>query len=87
MQFGVPNPKKWTAETPNLYNLTLLLKQKGKVTDVRSVKIGFRKIEIAKDGQMLINGKSTLLKGVNRHDHSPINGRTVSKEEMERTYN
>lgn len=84
MQFGVSNPKKWTAETPNLYNLTLLLKQKGKVTDVRSVKIGFRKIEIAKDGQMLINGKSTLLKGVNRHDHSPINGRTVSKEEMEK---
>ena len=70
LQFEVMNPLKWTAETPNLYNLTVLLKQKGKTTDIRNVKVGFRKIELAKDGQMLINGKSTLFKGVDRHDHS-----------------
>lgn len=84
MQFEVSDPQKWTAETPNLYNLTLLLKQKGKVTDIRSVKVGFRKIELTSNGQILINGKSTLFKGVDRHDHSSINGRTVSKEEMEK---
>lgn len=84
MQLEVANPQKWTAETPYLYNLTLLLQQKGKVTDIRSIKVGFRKIEFIKDGQMLINGKSILFKGVNRHDHSPLNGRTVSKQEMEK---
>lgn len=84
MQFEVSNPLKWTAETPNLYNLTLSLKQKGKIVDIRSIKVGFRKIEFTKDGQMLINGKSTLFKGVDRHDNSPLNGRTVSKEEMEK---
>ena len=84
LQFEVMNPLKWTAETPNLYNLTVLLKQKVKTTDIRNVKVGFRKIELAKDGQMLINGKSTLFKGVDRHDHSPENGRTVYKEEMEK---
>ena len=84
IQFEVANPLKWTAETPNLYNLTILLKQKGKTMDVRSVKVGFRKIEFTKNGQMLINGQSTLFKGVDRHDHSPENGRTVSKEEMEK---
>ena len=84
MQFRVSQPLKWTAETPHLYNLTLLLKQKGKVVDVRSIKVGFRKIEFTADGQMLINGKSTLFKGVDRHDHSHLNGRTVSKEEMEK---
>ena len=82
--FDVFNPLKWTAETPNLYNLTLLLKQKGKTTDIRNMKVGFRKIEFAKDGQMLVNGKYTLFKGANRHDHSPENGRTVSKEEIEK---
>lgn len=82
LQFEVSNPLKWTAETPNLYNLTILLKQKGKITDVRSKKVGFRKIELTKDGQMLVNGVSTLFKGVNRHDNSAENGRTVSKEEM-----
>ena len=84
MQFDVSNPLKWTAETPNLYNLILLLKQKGKVVDVRCIKVGFRKIEFTKDGQMLVNGKSTLFKGVDRHDNSHLNGRTVSKEEMEK---
>ena len=84
LEFDVKNPLKWTAETPSLYNLTLTLKQKGKVTDLRSVKVGFREIEFAKNGQLLINGKPTLFKGVNRHDHSPLNGRTVSKEEMEK---
>lgn len=75
LEFDVKNPLKWTAETPSLYNLTLTLKQKGKVTDLRSVKVGFREIEFAKNGQLLINGKPTLFKGVNRHDHSPLNGK------------
>lgn len=48
LEFDVKNPLKWTAETPSLYNLTLTLKQKGKVTDLRSVKVGFREIEFAK---------------------------------------
>ena len=54
LQFEVVNPLKWTAETPNLYNLTILLKQKGKTVDIRSVKVGFRKIELAQDGRLLI---------------------------------
>ena len=82
--FEVPDPAKWTAETPALYNLTLSLIRKNQVIDLRSVKVGFRKIELASDGRLLINGKSTLFKGVDRHDHSHINGRTVSKEEMEK---
>lgn len=84
LQFEVQNPLKWTAETPNLYHLTILLKQKGKTTDIRSTMVGFRKIEFTADGQMLINGKSTLFRGTDRHDHSPENGRTISKEEMEK---
>lgn len=44
LQFEVVNPLKWTAETPNLYNLTILLKQKGKTVDIRSVKVGFRRL-------------------------------------------
>lgn len=84
LTFDVQKPLKWNAETPNLYNLTISLKQKDQVIDIRNTKVGFRKIELTKDGRMLINGKSTLFKGVDRHDHSPENGRTVSKEEMEK---
>lgn len=84
LRFDVENPLKWTAETPNLYNLVLSLKKKGEVIDIRSAKVGFREVELAADGRFLVNGKSVIFRGVNRHDHSPLNGRTVSKVEMEK---
>jgi beta-galactosidase len=84
ISFPVSNPEKWTAETPNLYDLLLVLKNaSGKVMDVRGAKVGFREITIAKNGEFQINGKAIIIKGVNRHDVSPENGRTVSKQEME----
>ena len=29
-----------------------------------------------------MNGKPIIIKGVNRHEHDPINGRTISEELM-----
>lgn len=84
LTFNVENPLKWTAETPNLYDLTIVLKQKNEKIDIRNTKVGFREITLCDDGRILVNGKMILFHGVNRHDHSPENGRTVSKEEMEK---
>lgn len=79
----VANPQKWSAETPYLYDLVLTLKDGDKTVDIRGGKVGFREVGIRKDGALLINGQRMVFHGVNRHDHSEINGRTVSKEEME----
>lgn len=79
----VVNPKKWSAESPYLYDLVLTLKDGDKTIDIRGGKVGFREVGIRKDGALLINGQRMVFHGVNRHDHSEINGRTVSKEEME----
>lgn len=79
----VTNPKKWSAEIPNLYNLVISLKSGTSSIDVRGSKVGFREVGIGSKGELLINGKRMIFHGVNRHDHSEINGRTVSKEEME----
>ena len=79
----VVNPKKWSAESPYLYDLVLTLKDGDKTVDIRGDKVGFREVGIRKDGALLINGQRMVFHGVNRHDHSEINGRTVSKEEME----
>ncbi len=71
--------KPWSAEHPNLYTLSLNLKDKnGKSIEQTGCKVGFKTSEI-KNGQLLINGKAILIKGTNRHDHSQL-GRTVSKE-------
>lgn len=78
----VKAPEKWTAETPRLYTLVLLLQaDDGKVTEVSSFKVGFRKVEI-RGHLFLINGVPIKIRGVNRHDTHPDMGHTVSMESM-----
>jgi len=83
LEFFLQNPKKWTAETPNLYQLYFLLKdRKDNIIEIIKQDVGFREVEI-KDGHLLVNGKKILLKGVNRHDTDPVHGQTMSRERME----
>jgi beta-galactosidase len=77
----IENPKKWTAETPDLYTLVATLTDNGNVVEVVPVKIGFRKVEI-KNAQLLVNGKPVLIKGANRHEMDPDNGYIISPERM-----
>ena len=80
----VSNPAKWTAETPNLYTLLLTLKdERGNVIETTSNKIGFRTIEII-DGQLLVNGKKVMIKGVNLHEFNTNTGQVVNEEIMMR---
>ena len=80
----IVNPDKWSAEVPNLYDLVITLESGGKTIDIRGGKVGFKEVGIGSKGELLINGKRMVFHGVNRHDHSEINGRTVSREEMEK---
>ncbi|MFH4968324.1 glycoside hydrolase family 2 TIM barrel-domain containing protein [Gaetbulibacter sp. M240] len=76
------NVKKWSAETPYLYKLALSINDKeGKLLEATAINIGFRTSEI-KNGQLLVNGKPILIKGVNRHEHTPYNGHVVNEELM-----
>lgn len=78
----VDNPKKWTAETPNLYTVvTKLVGMQGETLETNSYRIGFRTVEID-DGQLKVNGKPIMVKGVNRHEHDPETGHYVSRESM-----
>jgi len=74
--------KRWSAESPYLYTLLLsLVTNQGETVEVISAKTGFRTSEI-RGGQLLINGRPVLLKGVNRHEHDPVKGHVVSRESM-----
>jgi len=77
---SVKNPLKWSAETPDLYDCIISFESGGQ-TIYTGAKIGFRKIEI-KNGQLLINGVSTYVHGVDRHEHDPVNGHVPNKELM-----
>ena len=75
-------PRKWTAETPNLYTVLILLKNaKGDLLEAISCKTGFRKVEI-KNGLLHVNGTKITIKGVNRHEHDPVTGHAVDEASM-----
>ncbi len=80
----VKEPNEWSAESPYLYNLIMILKtSRGDIIEVVPSKIGFRKIEV-KNGNFLVNGVPIMLKGVNRHEIHPDFGRAVPFHIMEK---
>ncbi len=78
---AVKAPKHWTAETPNLYTLLVSLYDGKSLVEAKSLKVGFRNVEV-KGGNLLVNGKAVLIRGVNRHEIHPDNGRAVTYEDM-----
>jgi beta-galactosidase len=82
MQADIETPHKWSAETPYLYSVILILKEpSGKTIEVESCDFGFRKVEV-KSGQILVNGVPTIFKGVNRHEHDPDSGFVIPISRM-----
>ena len=82
MEMKVENPRLWSVEHPNLYTLRLQLQNaNGKTIESVTQKVGFRTIAI-RDGQLLINGQSIKIRGVNRHEHDPYTARVMTEERM-----
>ena len=91
----IPQVHPWTAETPYLYTLIMRLKNAGASTvETIGCKVGFRNVAIKKVEyaaadtllsalQLCVNGVPVTIKGVNRHEHSAINGHYLSRGEME----
>ena len=78
----IENPVLWSAEDPQLYDLTMeIYNESGELQEVIPQKVGFRRFEM-KDGIMTLNGKRIVFKGVNRHEFSSVSGRHVSEEEL-----
>lgn len=74
----ISDVKLWSADKPNLY--TLVIEKGG---DIRAKKIGFKEQKIVGD-VFYVNGNAVKFYGVNRHETSPENGRTVTIDEMKR---
>lgn len=75
----VKAPEKWSAETPNLYTLVMIIELDGKIICVKTYKVGFKKVEI-KGEKIYYNGMPLMIKGVNRHDFDCDNGWAVPRE-------
>lgn len=76
-EFEILSPVLWNAEKPYLY--TVKIERDGEII---TRKIGFRSIRISEKCELLINGVSIKLKGVNHHDTSKFRGWCQSDEEL-----
>ncbi len=63
----------WSPESPALYELEASLYYGKNLIDTKTVRFGFRDIEMKADG-LFVNGKKTLLRGIDRHQSFPYVG-------------
>ncbi|MEZ5032726.1 MAG: glycoside hydrolase family 2 TIM barrel-domain containing protein [Saprospiraceae bacterium] len=83
LQCLLPDIHPWSAEDPYRYTLVLILADPtGKPIDIRSTRIGFRSLATSDKGQLLVNGRPVKLYGVNRHEHHPTRGKSVTSQDM-----
>ena len=90
MSRQVKSPHLWSDEDPYLYTLVIsLYGTDGAYYGSMSQQLGFRELEFTPTvgdrpndsyGDVLLNGKKILLKGVNRHDIDGATGKYVSHE-------
>ena len=79
LEASVGKVRAWSAETPVLYQLVVVLQDpSGNVIEATRIAVGFRHIEIS-DRELKVNGKGVLIRGVNRHDHNDATGKVMTE--------
>jgi beta-galactosidase len=79
-----PAVHAWSAEQPNRYFLVVTTYDaQGHCLESFVHPFGFRQVEM-RNGLLLVNGVALKIKGVNRHEHDPLHGRTLTVATMVR---
>lgn len=72
----------WSAESPQRYRVvTELLDGAGSALEAHATLVGFRRVEV-RDRRLLVNGVPIKVYGVNRHDHHPVTGKTLTAQDI-----
>ena len=74
----VDQPALWTAETPSLYSVKVVVKDGKNELYSTTQKFGFRSIEIRQGDGIYLNGSKIKMKGINRHAFWPETGRSLN---------
>lgn len=75
----VAQPKLWSPQHPNLYELEVLLYANDQLVDRYVEKTGIRSIALQEDG-FYLNGEKLYIQGTNRHQEYPYIGYALSPE-------
>ena len=78
----VARPRLWSAEDPYLHRLELAnVGPDGALRETLRASVGFRQVQVV-GGQLRVNGRPIVLRGVNRHEFDPDTGRAITTESM-----
>ncbi|MBW6535672.1 MAG: DUF4982 domain-containing protein [Mariniphaga sp.] len=81
---GVPHPKIWDLEEPNLYFATMKLYQNNELKDEQTIRFGIRTVEYERGKGLVLNGEVTKFKGVClHHDLGPL-GAAINRAALKR---
>ncbi len=84
LEIPVSSPELWSAESPALYDLAILLQDEtGEPVETVTEKVGFRRFEI-RDSVMRLNGQRIVFRGVNRHEFCAESGRVITEDIIRR---
>ncbi|MGI8791934.1 MAG: glycoside hydrolase family 2 TIM barrel-domain containing protein [Acidimicrobiales bacterium] len=76
--------RPWSSEDPALYQVEVTaVSPSGTPGHTVAVACGFKHVEVV-GAELLINGRPVLIRGVNRHEHDDLTGKTVTMASMER---
>lgn len=81
--FEIDNPKLWNSEEPFTYEITFELFRNDVLLEMHSKKFGFAEY-VVKGNKLMLNNIQITLKGINRHEHDPKNGRAITVERIEK---
>lgn len=93
---AIPNAKTWDTNDPNIYTATAslfkgigngqLIASNGSLDDSLSADYGMRTLTV-EDAKLKLNGRQIFLKGVNWHEETAANGRSMTIEEYNKELN
>lgn len=63
----IADPKLWSPDSPYLYTVKTVVKEKGRILDSRTDTVGFRWFKFDPEKGFFLNGKHLMLHGTNRH--------------------
>ncbi len=79
LDLPVASPKKWNAESPNLYLAKYELRDGARSLQTVTQRFGFRQTEV-RGSEILIDGSPVKIRGTCHHDSHPLMGRAVTPE-------
>ena len=73
-RYAIEHPRLWSPDDPYLYEVTILLREKGKVVDEQHLKFGIRSFSFDAGQGFLLNGKPIKLNGACVHHDDGVLG-------------